>query len=62
MKANCWATVGVVGTRSREAGIGKAGNTRHRGRRGCPRGGEEPARSSDGGEAASGGGIRHPWG
>ena len=37
VKANCWATVGVVGNADHEKQvIGKAGNTRHRGRRGIP--------------------------
>ena len=35
---NCWATVGVVGNADHEKQvIGKAGNTRHRGRRGITR-------------------------
>ena len=65
--AACWATVGVVGNSEHEKQvIGKAGNTRHRGRRGITRAvAKNPVdHPMGGGEAKTSGGGHPvtPWG
>ncbi len=67
VNAACWATVGVVGNADHEKQvIGKAGNTRHRGRRGITRAvAKNPVdHPMGGGEAKSSGGGHPvtPWG
>jgi large subunit ribosomal protein L2 len=67
IKAACWATVGVVGNADHEKQvIGKAGNTRHRGRRGITRAvAKNPVdHPMGGGEAKTSGGGHPvtPWG
>ena len=67
VKAACWATVGVVGNSDHEKQvIGKAGNTRHRGRRGITRAvAKNPVdHPMGGGEAKTSGGGHPvtPWG
>ena len=67
VNAACWATVGLVGNADHEKQvIGKAGNTRHRGRRGITRAvAKNPVdHPMGGGEAKSSGGGHPvtPWG
>ena len=67
VNASCWATVGVVGNADHEKQvIGKAGNTRHRGRRGITRAvAKNPVdHPMGGGEAKTSGGGHPvtPWG
>jgi len=67
VNARCWATVGVVGNADHEKQvIGKAGNTRHRGRRGITRAvAKNPVdHPMGGGEAKTSGGGHPvtPWG
>ena len=67
INAACWATVGVVGNSEHEKQvIGKAGNTRHRGRRGITRAvAKNPVdHPMGGGEAKTSGGGHPvtPWG
>ena len=67
VNAACWATVGVVGNADHEKQvIGKAGNTRHRGRRGITRAvAKNPVdHPMGGGEAKTSGGGHPvtPWG
>ena len=67
INADCWATVGVVGNSEHENQvIGKAGNTRHRGRRGITRAvAKNPVdHPMGGGEAKTSGGGHPvtPWG
>ena len=67
LNAACWATVGVVGNSEHEKQvIGKAGNTRHRGRRGITRAvAKNPVdHPMGGGEAKTSGGGHPvtPWG
>ena len=67
VNADCWATVGVVGNSDHEKQvIGKAGNTRHRGRRGITRAvAKNPVdHPMGGGEAKTSGGGHPvtPWG
>ena len=67
VNAGCWATVGVVGNADHEKQvIGKAGNTRHRGRRGITRAvAKNPVdHPMGGGEAKTSGGGHPvtPWG
>tara|TARA_Y100000588_G_scaffold66035_1_gene66222 strand:- start:3475 stop:4344 length:870 start_codon:yes stop_codon:yes gene_type:complete len=67
VNSTCWATVGVVGNADHEKQvIGKAGNTRHRGRRGITRAvAKNPVdHPMGGGEAKTSGGGHPvtPWG
>lgn len=67
VNAECWATVGIVGNEDHEKQvIGKAGNTRHRGRRGITRAvAKNPVdHPMGGGEAKTSGGGHPvtPWG